>query len=253
MIIKSIIIAFSMYSKIPMPRVDWDKKSMKYVFCFFPAIGIIIGIIIYLAGLLLINGGINPLLFGSIMTVIPIFITGGIHFDGFLDTMDGINSYADRDKRLEILKDSNSGAFAIIGGLVYFTLSVGFWSAVKYNMLSLIAIGYVISRTLSALSVISFPMAKNRGLAAAFGNNADKLIVKIILIIYTLLEFVFALYISLKGGCVIISISILCYIYHYYNCIKNFGGITGDLAGYFLQICELCILISIVTFYSILN
>ena len=38
-IIKSICVAFSMYSKIPMPRVEWNEKNMKYAMCFFPLVG----------------------------------------------------------------------------------------------------------------------------------------------------------------------------------------------------------------------
>ena len=30
-------VAFAMFSKIPMPRADWTKENMKYMFCFFPA------------------------------------------------------------------------------------------------------------------------------------------------------------------------------------------------------------------------
>ena len=36
-------IAFSMYSKIPMPQCDWTDDNMKYVMCFFPWIGAVIG------------------------------------------------------------------------------------------------------------------------------------------------------------------------------------------------------------------
>ena len=36
-------IAFAMYSKIPMPRADWEKENMRYMMCFFPFVGIVIG------------------------------------------------------------------------------------------------------------------------------------------------------------------------------------------------------------------
>ena len=45
-------VAFAMYSKIPMPRADWNKENMKYTFCFFPFIGLVIGALVYLAGYL---------------------------------------------------------------------------------------------------------------------------------------------------------------------------------------------------------
>ena len=38
-LIRSFFIAFSMYSKIPMPRTDWTKEAMRYAMCFFPVIG----------------------------------------------------------------------------------------------------------------------------------------------------------------------------------------------------------------------
>lgn len=242
MIFKSLIIAFSMYSKIPMPHIEWDEKSMKYAFCFFPLIGIIIGAVTVMLGEILMNTDVGSLFFGCIMTAVPVFVTGGIHLDGFLDTMDGICSYGDKEKRLEILKDSNSGAFAIIGGLIYFTLSVGFWSEIDRDMLFVIAVGFCISRALSAFSVVSFPMAKNTGLAVMFGNSAHKAAVRVIMVAYVIICGVLLFAYEWKSALMTLFISVLCFGYHYYNCKKNFGGITGDLAGFFLQMCELCIL-----------
>ena len=36
-------VAFSMFSKIPMPRADWTEENMKYMICFFPFVGTVIG------------------------------------------------------------------------------------------------------------------------------------------------------------------------------------------------------------------
>ena len=58
------------------------------------------------------------------MVVAPIIITGGIHMDGFLDTQDALGSYQPRERRLEILKDSHAGAFAIISCAVYLMMYV---------------------------------------------------------------------------------------------------------------------------------
>ena len=49
-ILKSIVIAFSMYSKIPMPQFEWKEEDMKHVLCFFPWIGIVIGICVSISG-----------------------------------------------------------------------------------------------------------------------------------------------------------------------------------------------------------
>lgn len=246
MLLRALIIAFGMYSKIPVPKVDWDEKSMKYALCFFPLVGMVTGAAVYAVGMLLYSLNVGALLRACIMTVLPVLITGGIHLDGFLDTMDGISSYANREKRLEILKDSNSGAFAIIGGLVYFTLSIGFFSELKADVLSVIAAGYVLSRSLSGLSVVAFKAAKKTGLVSTFSSSADENVVKAVMMLYFAGTAAFMIYINIACGAIAVISALLCFTYHYYNCIKNFGGITGDLAGYFLQLCELAVLMSAV-------
>ena len=121
-IIKSLVIAFSMYSKIPMPHLELDEKDMKYVMGFFPLIGLITGAYVYgwiYAGEILYVPDISRTL---VLIILPVIITGGIHVDGYMDTCDALNSYGDREKKLAILKDSHISAFAVIKLLVYYVL-----------------------------------------------------------------------------------------------------------------------------------
>ena len=106
--------AFAMFSKIPMPMVDWKKEKHKiYDVPFFPFVGTVIGILTWLAGGILgMHAALEPFFLAVILTVIPVFITGGIHVDGLLDTSDALSSWQERTRRLEILKDSHAGAFA---------------------------------------------------------------------------------------------------------------------------------------------
>ena len=99
-----------MYSKIPMPQFEWKEEDMRYMLCFFPWIGAVIGICLWLWAVLCEKAGIGMLAFTTIGSVIPILITGGFHVDGFMDTMDAFHSYQPREKKLEILKDSHIGA-----------------------------------------------------------------------------------------------------------------------------------------------
>ena len=125
-ILKSIVIAFSMYSKIPMPQFEWKEEDMKHVLCFFPWIGIVIGLCLYFWRLLCDRFGIRNLCYVFIGTAIPLLLTGGFHVDGFMDTMDAFHSYQPKERKLEILKDSHIGAFAVIMlavyGLIYICL-----------------------------------------------------------------------------------------------------------------------------------
>ena len=89
-IIRGIAVAFSTYSKIPMPQFVWKEEDMRYSMCFFPWIGAVIGAILWgwfrLSALL----GISTLAFILISAALPLIITGGFHVDGFMDTMDAI-------------------------------------------------------------------------------------------------------------------------------------------------------------------
>ena len=134
-IFESIIISFSMYSKIPMPYVQWKEENMKYAMCFFPLVGLAIGIVMgawmYLAKFL----GIGNILFAGIATIIPVIISGGIHIDGFCDTVDARSSHQSAERKLEILKDPHIGAFALIYCVIYFIAVFSFWTE-YYNFYS---------------------------------------------------------------------------------------------------------------------
>ena len=239
-------IAFSMYSKIPVPKADWNKENMKYAMCFFPLVGSVIGIIVFVSYILCCKFGIGDILRTSILTIMPVLITGGIHLDGFVDTMDAINSYQPVERKLEILKDSHIGAFALISCVIYFIINFGLWSEIDEKTLIIVCVGFVLSRALSGFSIVSFPCAKKSGLASSFSDAAQKNIVKITMIFYISVCILIMLYIDLILGSVCVISSILMFIYYKHMSIRKFSGITGDLAGYFLQMCELFILFSII-------
>lgn len=245
MLLQAMIIAFSMYSKIPMPKTEWNQKNMRYAICFFPVVGLVIGSIVYLIGKLGYLWQWNTVLFSSIMTVLPVILTGGIHVDGMLDTIDALSSYGDREKKLEILKDPHTGAFAIIGCVVYFMLCFGVWSEMPKEALSIIAISYAMSRTLSGFSIVTFPLAKETGLAATFQERAQKKHVKQVMILFFIIECIGMLWFQPILGLICIITAMICFGYYYHLCNKDFGGVTGDLAGYFLQICELAMLTAV--------
>lgn len=240
--LQSVIIAFSTYSKIPMPRVEWSKKSMKYSMCFFPFVGAVIGLCSYGAYMGFQIIGIGEILQAAFLTVLPLLLTGGIHMDGFLDTIDAKSSYQPAEEKLKILKDPHTGAFAIIYGIVYLMLCFGLFSEMNQTTIPFVALGYVYSRALSGLSVVTFQKAKKDGMAAASADAAQRSVkwilgAEMILCIagYLLLHPVYGILCVLAG--------LGSFWYYRRMAYHVFGGITGDLAGYFLQICELMILI----------
>ncbi|MDD3279513.1 MAG: adenosylcobinamide-GDP ribazoletransferase [Lachnospiraceae bacterium] len=242
----SFLVAFAMYSKIPVPTADWSKENMKYALCFFPWIGAVIGVIEYGWFSLAAYLQLDSVLRAAVMTLIPVIITGGIHLDGFLDTMDALSSWKEKEQRLSILKDPHAGAFAIISGCAYFTAYFGFASQITSQVLQIFCMGFVVSRGFSGLSLMYFKNANPKGSAAAFGTGAQKKAVTAVLALTVLAAYTAMLVVSPLAGGVGILASVLVVVFYYLKSKKYFGGITGDLAGYFLCLCELIVMIGAV-------
>ena len=151
-IIKSMIIAFSMYSKIPMPQFEWKDEDMKYVLCFFPWVGVVIGGLVYLWKMICDRFEIGILCYTLVGTALPLLITGGFHVDGFMDTMDAFHSYQPREKKLEILKDSHIGAFAVIMLGMYGFIYAGAFSEIDNDhLLQIVCAGFCLAESVNFL------------------------------------------------------------------------------------------------------
>ena len=256
---KSLIIAFSTYSKIPMPSVKWDEKNMSYSMCFFPFVGLFVGGVNF--GMLYLLGnvwGMSQLLIGALLVVIPILITGGIHMDGFLDVADARSSYKDKEEKLRILKDPHVGAFATIYGICYMLISFGFNYQLVVDMgesmklYICVAIGFAFSRVLSGLLVLTLKKAKKEGMVATYSKGANKL-AKTLMILELMVIIAALLLVDYRYGVAVLLAGLVSFLYYVRTAYKTFGGITGDLAGWFLQVCEITILIFVVVAEQIVS
>ena len=232
-------LAFSMYSRIPMPRADWSKEKMKYVMAFFPLVGVAVGGGMLLWNMLVQWAGIGELMSAVGRVLVPLLLTGGIHMDGFLDTIDARRSYQSFEKKLEILKDPHTGAFAIIYGGIYLLAMLGLYNEVSAENLWVVAIGFVLSRSLSGISVVAFKGAKNTGTAADFRLSAEKRKVFTVLVVYAVIAAGAMIAVSPLAGVLAVTGALAVFGYYREMSYREFGGVTGDLAGYFLQLCEL--------------
>ena len=108
-----------MYSALPMPQFAWDQRNMRCAMAAFPLVGVFCGAAVWLWAWLCGVLEFGPVLTGAGIALAPVVITGGIHLDGFCDTVDALASHQDRKRKLEILKDSHCGAFAVIATASY--------------------------------------------------------------------------------------------------------------------------------------
>ena len=241
-VFETIVVAFSMFSALPMPRVDWDQDNMRYSLCAFPLIGAVIGLVCL--GWAAVCGALAlpNLLRGAGLCLIPILVTGGIHLDGYADTWDALGSHADPERKQEILKDPRMGAFGGIHLCGYFVASFALWASLPRYEGGAVLLVLCLSRSLSGLAVASFPLAGNTGLAHTFAAGADKKRVKLALVgLSLLLMALLCLGWGLMGA--IMSLAALGTFLRYRRMSeREFGGLSGDLAGWFLQTAELWML-----------
>lgn len=232
-VLQTIAVAFAMFSALPVPQFEWNEKNMRYAMCAFPLIGLVCGGLWCLCGVL----PLPELARAAAFCLVPVAVTGGIHLDGYADTSDALSSYGDREKKLEILKDSHCGAFAVIRLCCYFVAYFGLCGSVRFTPRAGLCwtLALVLERSLSGLAVAAFPMAKNTGLAHTFATAADRESVQKILIVLSVL--LAAALIALGGGALVAAALLVLWRYHHVA-VKEFGGITGDLAGWFLQKAE---------------
>ena len=237
--LRAVSMAFSMYSRLPMPWVRWSDDCRAWVLCAFPLVGAVLGLLLLAWSALADLLTLTPQLRAAGAVLLPLAYTGGIHMDGFCDTCDALASHQDRARKLEILKDSRVGAFAVLGCVSYLLLQYALWCQPGWEKEDLWALALVpvLSRATSGYGALTQPGATADGLQAAFteqeqGRGRQRF--------WLFLCALLALAIGMLGvGCAAVAAAILVYLWYIQMARREFGGLTGDLAGWFLQVCEL--------------
>ena len=197
------------------------------------------------------------------LVLIPVAVTGGIHVDGFMDTCDALGSHADREKKLAIMKDSHCGAFSVMGCVLYFLADfvlVSEFCRVFFmeehtgsfsdgNCIRLVAcfsLSFVTSRLLSAFSVATFPIAKDSGLVRTFADASAKRFTAAWCAICFMLLSGLLVWFCRAHGAGILAAQLVVFGVYFVMTKRNFGGITGDTAGWFVQMSELMSVLALV-------
>jgi len=242
-LLRSLGIAISAYSIIPVPRFDWSRENMRFSLCFLPVVGAIAGLLLFLWRLFCEFMGVGNVFFAVGATLIPLLLTGGIHMDGFCDCVDALSSRRDRKKMLEIMKDPNIGAFAAMWCAAYLLAVFGLYSELgSAALIDAVGCGFVLSRALAALSAILIPNAGTTGFLVSFTGNAHKKAAVISMNATVLLASAAMIISSPLAGAMGVVFAVASFFLYRNMIVRKFGGVTGDTSGYFIQICELAIL-----------
>ena len=107
-----------------LPVIDQRRASEETVaasFAWFPIVGLLIGVA--LAGEDWLLAHVFAQVIRSVLIVISLtVVTGAVHLDGLADTADALGAGRDRDRALDILRDSRVGTFG--ASAIFFDLTL---------------------------------------------------------------------------------------------------------------------------------
>jgi adenosylcobinamide-GDP ribazoletransferase len=246
---KNFLQALSFLTILPVGRYALpEERNLARSTAFFPLVGLVIGLILSLGNYLF------SLLFPQALALwltigLLVFLTRGLHLDGFADTLDGLGSGGTKERMLEVMKDSRIGAFGVVGlilliGGKYLALDQISNSSIPYSLILMAVMG----RNSMVLVCFRSPYARpGQGLAKPFTENLGYR--------ETALSLTTALGIALlamgvKGILVFLGIGLFSLGYRYLF-IKKLGGVTGDVLGGANELSELLCLILLVIFEPI--
>ncbi|ATD55520.1 adenosylcobinamide-GDP ribazoletransferase [Clostridium chauvoei] len=237
---KGFLMAVSMFTVIPLPYYEWDDEGARNILKFYPIVGLIVGLIWYLIYIGMIFLGASTILITAITMVAPFIITGMLHLDGYMDVCDALFSRREMKEKVRILKDPNTGAFAVISLAILFIVQFSAVYTIVDKQIGIISLVFIpiVSRSTMSLLLLTKESMKESSLGSYFKKGTGKFdrVLQIIILIIMILVFYRCL--NIKGVIIPISMVILG-ITVVNNSSKQLGGMSGDSAGFGLVISEL--------------
>ena len=245
--------AFIFFTRLPFWRLHQpDKDAYKTVVEHWPLVGWLTGAA--MAAVLYFGSQVLPYTIAVLLAIITrLFITGALHEDGLADFLDGFGGGgSDRQRILDIMKDSHIGTYGVIGLILYFLLLLSALISMQPLDAALtIMAADPFSKMLSAQLIQMMPYArteetaKNHTVYRKFNIRAG-----ISLTIQGLLPmglYIYYMYARVNWQVLIFTPAILMY-FLYLLIWRRLHGYTGDCCGALCLLTELTTLL-VATYY----
>lgn len=226
--------AWMMFCYIPCPVTKWDENKKQDMLVCFPIIGLMIGAIDLLVYIICSYFKLE-FLGAALMSFMPWLLCGFIHLDGFMDCADAIMSCRDEKRRLEILKDSHVGAFAVISVLILGILSYASWRQCCFNVPYVyILLAPLVSRAVAGICVLGYKPLEQSSYKAIHNEGIKKS-----KIVFLFIELAAALAVSFVFTGINGFALLVCALAAFLTVLDakhKLGGMSGDISG-----CAVCI------------
>lgn len=182
----------------------------------------------------------------SLLIVLMVVLTGGIHLDGFMDSIDGLFSGRPREKKLEIMRDSRVGAFGVIGAICLLLFKFSLLAGIPgYVLIKLLVVVPSISRWNMTLAIYIFPYARQEGLGTIYKKYCGGK------------ELFAATFFAGAAAVVLLGLNgaLLMVFGGVFTCLtgrkvsKELGGLTGDIYGFINELSEVLLLLAAYLLY----
>jgi len=218
-----------MLTTLPFFKVhDFFKGINGYAVMFFPLIGLILGTILMGVHFVL-SPYVDPAHLSILIFVLLVLLTGALHLDGFADTIDGL--YVTKDKALQVMADPHLGAMGMIVTASFLIFKAS--SFVHIDSFYLLGVILMLSR-FNALLAIYFFSYIGGGMAGLAKEEFSKT--------QLLIASLFVLTVGVYFSWVLVLGSILTLLVLQRFFIKRYGGLSGDIYGFIIEVSELVLL-----------
>lgn len=207
---------------------------------YFPVVGLALGGVLY--GL----GSSLQLIFSSqivsvIVLVAWLLVTRALHFDGFLDSCDGLFGGFTPERRLEIMRDSRVGAFGVAGGGLL--LLAKYAAIISLPNLSGLLLAPVFGRWALSMAIFAFPYAREKGMGRDMKDNVRWPQVILATIVTGLIAWFFAGWMGIIAYAIAGAVLFLGAAF----ILRRIPGLTGDSYGALCELTELVVLLFFTT------
>lgn len=224
---------------------DCDERSFGRSVAFFPLVGVTAGVLLALVALA--TGGWLPSgLRTTLLVTLMVYVTGGLHCDGLMDTADGVLSGRSPERMLEIMKDSRVGAFGVIAAVL---LLLWKWSLAHDMPSSLLAPALVcmmaFARFGMVLVILRFPYVREDGMGRAFKQHADSraawFSLATLILVLAGLQFFYGRFVLMAAVIAIAAVILFSLALGRWLTAK-LGGLSGDMYGAITELNEVLVL-----------
>ncbi len=248
MLCRRFLAALSFLTRIPVPRgLYMDADALAQSPPMFPVVGALIGFMV--AGFdRFARAILSPQVAAAADVAVGFVLTAGLHFDGLIDTADGLLSGKPCERALEIMRDSRVGAMGVLAGVLVVALEVAAVAALPdRRRFAALTVTPAVARYLMAVAMTVFPYARTGvGLGRLFAQNRSKKKIVFELACSGLAVMALVFYMAHTPGLVAFGACSLLALMVGRSASTYLGGLTGDVYG------ALCVLTE-VGMYMILS